>query len=261
MFILFILAAGILVAFTSVFFGVGGGILLVPLLPSFFNMTVHQAVQTSLTTITLVVLVNTYMFNRSNLVEWRLVKYMGPLSAVGAFVAAKVAQMVDARYILIFLIILLGMVAVRGVIMSMQKLDYEVPEVIPTYKKVISVVGGGVAGAASGFAGIGSGTILSPLMIIMKLIPPQKLTPTANANMVFATSAGSLSYFMSGHYINWRQWGDIRLDIAIGVFLVAYVVTALIRPHQNKLPFEAKAIGLNLLLLFLIGKVVYMLLL
>ena len=259
MFFLILIAAGLLVSLSSVFLGLGGGILLVPLLPDLFGITLKQAVATSITTIFFVVIVNTYKFHQARLVEWRIVVLMGPASLVTSFLAARLSTTVDPKWILITLAVILALVAVRGIVMSMSKIKYEVVTDLSTGQKAISVGGGALAGAASGFAGIGSGAILSPLMIILKIIEPAKLSPTANANMLFATGAGTLGFLTAGEFQNWSQWGNIRLDIAAGIFVVATILGGFLRPHQNKLPFIAKAILLNFLLLFLIGKVVYML--
>ncbi len=246
---------GLCVSLVSVFIGLGGGILLVPLLPEIFNLTVHEAVATSLLTILFVVCDNTYKFHKENLVNWPVVFLMGPVSAITAVIAAQLSQRVDADYILIALLCLLVLVALRTLFSSFLKKPYTVRDRLETPQRVLSVVGGGVAGLTSGFAGVGAGVILSPVMIFIRSVTPAQLAPTANANMACTTFAAAMSFILSGEFVKWNQWGLIRWDIALGVFVSASFFSHFLRPHQNKLPFKAKSLILALLLLFLIFKI------
>ena len=246
---------GFFVALVSVFLGLGGGILLVPLLPSLFKLTVHEAVATSVTTIFLVVCNNTYRFQKEKLVNWPVVVIMGPISAVTAFIAARITQHVDASMILLALAIILILVALRTLFFSLLKKDYKVSKSLKPWQKWTALLGGGFAGLTSGFAGVGSGAILSPLMVFLRIVKPQELSPTSNANMVCTTFAAAASFLVSGSFVSWQQWGLVRWDLALGVFLVAAVFSHLLRPHQNKLPFKVKTLLLSVLLVFLIVKI------
>ncbi|MCJ8278076.1 MAG: sulfite exporter TauE/SafE family protein, partial [Bdellovibrionales bacterium] len=202
--IITILFMGLFVSLTSVFIGLGGGILLVPLLPDFFGLSTHEAVATSLLTIFFVVSNNTYKFHQEGLVRWPVVLMMGPISAVTAIIAAQVSQKVDARVILYALVFLLILVAIKTLFSSLLQKNYEVKEELDAKQKAYSLVGGAIAGLTSGFAGVGSGVILSPVMILLKSVSGKQLSPTANANMVFATCAASLCYLASGYYVKWN---------------------------------------------------------
>ncbi len=247
---------GFFISLVSVFIGLGGGIILVPLLPEVFQLSVHEAVATSLLTIFFVVSENTYKFHKSQLVHWPVVFLMGPSSMVLAIVAAQLSQRVDPRLILYALLGLLSLIAVRTLFASLLKKDYVIREELSFPHKVFSVVGGGVAGLTSGFAGVGAGVILSPIMIYLRSVTPAQLAPTANANMMCTTSAAALSFIVSGSYVNWNQWGLVRWDIALGAFLSASFFSRYLRPHQNKLPFRMKSLILALLLVFLIIKII-----
>ncbi len=246
---------GLFVSLVSVFIGLGGGILLVPLLPEIFNLSIHEAVATSLLTILFVVSDNTYKFHKQALVRWPVVFLMGPVSALTAVVSAQLSQRVDARYILIALLIILALVSVRMFFASFLKKTYEVRDELHTPQRIFSILGGGVAGLTSGFAGVGAGVILSPVMIFLRSVTPAQLSPTANANMMCTTFAAALSFIFSGEFVKWNQWGLIRWDISLGIFISASVFSHFFRPHQNKLPFKVKSLILALLLLFLIYKI------
>ncbi len=246
---------GLCVSLVSVFIGLGGGILMVPLLPEIFDLTVHEAVATSLLTIFFVVSDNTYKFNKAGLVKWPVVFLMGPISTITAFAAAQLSKTVDSRYILMALMGLLVLVAVRTLFSSFLKKSYQVREKLETPHRIFSFFGGAMAGLTSGFAGVGSGVILSPVMIVVRSVSPAQLAPTANANMAFTTFAASLAFVFGGELVKWNQWGLVRWDISLGVFVSASFFSHFLRSHQNKLPFKAKSLILALLLLFLIFKI------
>lgn len=251
---------GLFVSFVSVFIGLGGGILLVPLLPEVFGLSTVEAVATSLLTIVFVVTDNTYKFHQQKLVQWPIVKLMGPVSAVTAVVAAQLALRVDPDVILWVLVLLLVLVALRTLLSSLLSRDYQPVDNLSGREKGLLFGGGALAGLTSGFAGVGSGVILSPIMIFTKSVQPAKLSPTANANMMCTTLAASLSFLASGEFVKWNQWGLIRWDIALGVFISASFFSKFLRPHQNKLPFAAKSLLLSVLLIVLIVKLLIKLL-
>lgn len=246
---------GLFVSLVSVFIGLGGGILLVPLLPDYFGLTVHEAVATSLLTIVFVVTDNTYKFHKQKLVHWPVVLLMGPASAITAVVASQLSQKVDGDYISMALLVVLLLVAIKTLFSSVLKKKYIPNPELSGGQKIFSAAGGGFAGFVSGFAGVGSGVILSPIMIFVRSVTPAQLSPTANANMMCTTFAASMSLIFSGEFVKWNQWGLIRWDISIGIFLSASIFSHFLRPHQNKLPFKAKSLILGLLLLFLIYKI------
>lgn len=246
---------GLFVSLVSVFLGLGGGIILVPLLPSVFGLTVHEAVATSLFTIVFVVSDNTFKFHKRKLVYWNIVLLMGPVSAITAVAAAQLSQAVSPRYILMALLVLLVLVAIRTLATSVLARNYQAKDKLGEKERMFSMAGGALAGLTSGFAGVGSGVILSPLMIMLRTVKPEQLSPTANANMMFTTGAASLSFVFSGELVKWNQWGLIRWDIALGVFVSTTIFSNFIRPYQNKLPFRIKSLILGLLLLFLIVKI------
>ena len=247
---------GLLVSLVSIFLGLGGGLLLVPLLPFFLDLTIKEAVATSLLTIAFVVSHNTFKFHQAKLIRWPVVLWMGPASAITAIVATQISQRVDGRYILMALLGLLALVALRTLVFSFVSKSYQAKKTMGPADKGLSLLGGALAGTASGFAGVGSGIILSPVMIFLKTVKPEQLAPTANANMTITTIAASLSFIVSGEFVKWNQWGLIRWDIACGVFISAAFFGHFFRPHQNKLPFGIKSLLLSVLLIVLIAKII-----
>lgn len=247
---------GLIVSLLSVFIGLGGGAILVPLFPQFFGLTVHEAVATSLLTIFFVACENTFSFHRSQLVKWPVVFYLGPASAIFAIIAAQISQHVDSQIILMVFACLLLVIVIRTLFTTVVSKNYDGDRAIGLREKILLVVGGIFTGMTAGFVGVGAGVIVSPIMIALKIVKPVQLVPTANANIAFTALAASLSLVASGHYVRWNQWGPIRWDIALGVFITAAFFSYFLRPLQNKLPFVAKSLILTIILLGIIGKTV-----
>ena len=284
---LIILLLGVFISAVSVFIGLGGGFILVPLLPSVFGLTIHQAVGTSLFTIFLVMLNNTYRFYKKDqtLISWPVVLLMGPVSSLMAFASAQLSQKVNSNILVNVLLTILILVGFKNLISSFfskdesslsfknsfknesvedfhQKFSGDEITLNPG-KKFFSILGGALAGLAGGFVGIGSGVVLSPLMIFLKMVKPKQLSPTANANMLCTTSGACLFLFIDGFpgkgsvSPSWPQWGVIRLDIALGLFVSSVFFSHFLRPHQNKLPMKFKSILLSVVLGGLIFKIIY----
>jgi uncharacterized membrane protein YfcA len=87
--ILFLLIVGLGVGLTSSFLGAGGGVLVVPLLPHFMDISLKSVVATAQATVLFIVLFNTVSFRRSVKVPLKLTLLLSIGTASGAFVAAR----------------------------------------------------------------------------------------------------------------------------------------------------------------------------
>ncbi len=259
MIVFIFIVLGFLTSLVSVFLGPGGGIIMIPLLPLIAGLSVHEAVATSLITIFFVVSENAYRFSQNSLVRWPVVGFMGPLAIPSAIIAASIAPHVDEKLILTVFLTLLVLVAIRTFLGSFIKTDYAVSTQLTPTQKIFLPLGGILAGVTSGFTGVGSGVILAPLMIFLKVVRAEQLVPTANATMMCTTFAASLTYIFNGSWVHWYQWGLIRLDVALGVFTVSSFFSSFFRPHQNKLPLRMKSLLLSFLLFLLIMRIAYQL--
>jgi len=236
---------GLLVSLVSVFLGLGGGTLLVPLLPTFFGISIHQAVATSVLTIFLTVSSNTVFFHRQGLVNWSLVFLMGP------------PALVTACFILGLLMILLGAIGIKNIL---QRGEYKQVWPLSFRQKFGASLGGVLGGLGSGLAGIGSGSIFSSTMIVLKMVEPRQLSPTANGCMVLTSFGAVLSFLIGGMNGegSWDQW--IQWPLSVSIFLVSQGFAYFLRPKQNSLPFLLKSTILSLLLLGISIKIGWMIL-
>jgi uncharacterized membrane protein YfcA len=103
---------GLVAGFFSALFGVGGGIVVVPLLVAFLAYQVRPATATSLAAIVLIALVGTIAYGARGEVEPVQAALVGLPAAGGALIGATVQQRIASRSLVLAFAALLLVVAV-----------------------------------------------------------------------------------------------------------------------------------------------------
>lgn len=242
---------GIIVGVVSSLFGIGGGIFIVPILPSLVVMTHHQAIATSLAAVFLVTLLNTVGFAKDKLVNWRTGLLLGVPSGIMAFVSGPWAAAVgDIALRVFFLFILLVLLIITFFRRNLPPLGEEALTITKT-KGLFALLFAVVAGFVSAFTGIGAGVILSPIMFNLKMVRAKELVPTTNLSTMLTTFSGSLSYFL----LDLKSDGDlIDIRLALSLFFVATITALWMRPLQKRLSQATKVVVLCGVLFFIILK-------
>ncbi len=239
---------GVGVGLVSSFLGLGGGVLMVPLLPEFFELNQKQVIATSLMTIFLVVLINTLGFSFKKTVNWKVTLLVGPLAAVAAFVAGMKAQAINERTLQIFLILIISYLLFKLLAQIVLKLQ-------PKQSSKVKVAGlGALAGAVSGFTGLGAGAIVAPSLLGFKEVKNIQASPTTNAIMVFTTLFAALSFVYSDYA---KQTDYIQWNIVIVLFVGAFVSSYFGRKFQSLLPATSRKVIFLVILSLLLIKQVY----
>ena len=83
---------GLFAGFSSAMFGIGGGVILVPLLNLFFGLTIHESIATSLTVIIPTTIAGAFFHNKINGISKSEVKFLIPTALIGAAVGALTAS-------------------------------------------------------------------------------------------------------------------------------------------------------------------------
>lgn len=91
------LATGAIAGLLAGFWGVGGGIFLVPMMVGLLGLTQHKAHGTSLAVIIPVSIIGTVVYALRGHIDWVLVATIGSFSIVGAIVGAKLMMKVPAK--------------------------------------------------------------------------------------------------------------------------------------------------------------------
>ena len=240
---------GVVVGAFSALFGVGGGVLIVPLLPLAASLSVRETIATSLFAILLVVVNNTQSFHRRQVIDWKVALRVGPMTAVGSYTAGWATRWLSPvflKYLLATLLLVFVIRAWLGIRDISQAKG----------KNIIAGAVGVLAGLASGLSGVGSGVILSPFMMALRLVEHTRVSPTANAIMCFTTSFGALAFVsLPAQGTPW-QWGQIHVDKALVLVLGAWFSSYYARRYQPRVPEKPRR-RILLAVLFLLSLKVF----
>jgi len=209
------LAAG---AFGSLL-GLGGGLLIVPLLTIGFGLPVREAVGVSLVCVIVTSSASAGVFLERRLADLRLGMTLELFTAFGAVVGGIVAFLLDERVLAgLFAAVLLYVAS------SMARGSRPRPATdgLPDDRSYraqrlgIGAVGSVVAGILSALLGIGGGLLKVPLMHLVMGVPLRVATATSNLMIGITASASAVVYLLRGG-IDANAAGPT----AIGVFLGA----------------------------------------
>ena len=93
--ILWTAAFSVLAGISSGLFGVGGGIVLVPVFHYLLKMNMHMAIGTSLAIIVPTALIGTFRHASGSFVDWRIFAYSVLFAIVGGFTGAGISMNMD----------------------------------------------------------------------------------------------------------------------------------------------------------------------
>ena len=191
-----LLILGVAVGFISSFFGVGGGIVMVPLLNLFFpELDQKYIIATSLSVIFINSMVNTYNFKKSVQLHWNTVFTIAFSSVIFAFITANYAQVISSVVLkwifVVFLLITISLLLKKREENLDDKAESQLKKVM--FKILIGVI----AGFISAITGMGGGAIIVPLMLYWLHTEMKSVSAYSNAVMIFTTCSGMLSYLLT----------------------------------------------------------------
>jgi uncharacterized membrane protein YfcA len=241
-----ILIAGLMVGMISTIFGIGGGILMVPLLTAITPLSQVEAMATSLTTVVLITSWNTWRYHRQGLVIWKVAGLVVMGSAICSAIAAYIATFLPEKLLVGFMLSFLLFLAWKTFGIEEIKAGRE-----PAGPAAAFGIGA-LCGTIAGLVGIGGGSITTPLLLVSGLVKNRTAAPTSNAIMVCTAGAAALTYAFRGPFA-WPHLGLIQLQYSL--LLAAGALTSSfigIRINSRiKLSHRRSILGLILLLISL----------
>jgi len=219
--------AGALAGFTGGLFGVGGGIVLIPILTGRFRLTQHQAHGTSLAVIGATALASLFVYGAAAHVAWRVALVIGAASVIAAPLGARLAARVSPRGLRLAFAAFLLLAAAR--------LLWRVPEpgapLVPAgaLEWVVDLALGCAIGLLAGFMGVGGGVLAVPAFVLLLGLPQATAQGTSLAVILMTAPAGAVEHHRQGNV----AWG-LAPWLAAGAALGAPLAAAL----ANRLPYE-----------------------
>jgi uncharacterized membrane protein YfcA len=239
-------AAGLVGSLT----GLGGGVVIIPLLTILLHVNIHYAIGASLVSVIATSSGSAAAYVREGITNMRLGMFLEIATTSGAIAGAVIAKYLPVQYIAI----LFGVVLIFSALMSLRKKidqiekkqnnlaeklklnsSYPVGDTNVAYN--VQNVGGGFimmifAGMMSGLLGIGSGALKVVAMDGMMRIPFKVSTTTSNF-MIGVTAAASAVVYLQRGYID----PGLAMPVVIGVLLGAFTGSKILVNAQSNKPY------------------------
>lgn len=187
--ILALIAIGLVGGFLSGLFGIGGGILMVPLIIFFLKFDQRHASALSLTAVLPAAIVGSITYGVSGHVDILAAAFIAVGGIVGALIGTRLLRVLPLGWLRWMFVVLLLLVAVRMFIELPPGAHVELTPWI-----AVALVGLGlVVGIASGLFGIGGGVLIVPALISLFGIDPVLAKGTSLLAMIPTSITGTIS--------------------------------------------------------------------
>jgi len=221
------LAIGVLVGFLAGLLGIGGGMVMVPMLvfvftakgfPSVYMM--HLALATALATIAFTSVASVHAHHRHGAVDWAVARAMSPGIVAGSLAAALIAGLIPTRPLAVFFTAFMFYAATQMLLGTK-------PKSARTLPGRAGIFGAGAAiGAVSSLLAAG-GAFLSIPFLAWCNVPLRRAIGTAAANGFPIALAGSLGYVLQGVRVDGLPAGTLGyVYLPALAFIVATSVLA-----------------------------------
>ncbi len=179
-------------------FGVGGGLVIVPMLAYCFTkmgisyeMIMHLALGTSMASIMFTSVSSFMAHHRKGAVHWDIVRKIVLGIFVGTFLGAIVASKLSTAFLSVFFVLFLYYVAIQMILNRKPSPSRGLPGTVGMF------AAGGIIGSVSSFVGIGGGSLSVPFIIWCN-IPAHHAIGTSAAIGFPIAIAGTIGYIYSG---------------------------------------------------------------
>ncbi len=208
---------GLFVGLVSSLLGLGGSVLIIPILPSLAPLTFREVIATSLFSVALITFSNSVIYQLKKLINWKQVLTLFPLVSLGSFLSARNSHHVEEKYVKTLLIFV--MLAMFYRLIKKGKLPFK----IPGFESKYFLPGVGFCtGLLSGLVGIGGGVILTPTFMIKKVMDHKRISPTINC-LIFLGSLTAVLGYMDFNLDKFPQMGAVHTQIGFTLFIFAFM--------------------------------------
>ncbi|OOF80279.1 sulfite exporter TauE/SafE family protein [Rodentibacter caecimuris] len=253
-FIVICLLVGALVGFLAGLFGIGGGLVIVPVLVYLLPMMgvpepllMSTALGTSFATIVITGFSSAQRHHKLGNIVWEAVKILAPVIMITVFISGLFIGKLDRDIAAKLFACLVVYLAVKMVISIKPKAT----ESTKTLTTKSSIIGGILIGMASSAAGIGGGGFIVPFLNSRGIDMKKAIGSSAFCGMLLGLS-GMLSFMVSG----WDNpampdysLGYIYLPAVFGITATSFFTSKLGATATAKLPVSMLKKGFALLLI------------
>ncbi len=197
--------AGFLAGFAGGLFGVGGGIILVPLLTGVFGLTQHRAHGTSLAAIGATAIAGLAVYAWGGHVAWMIGAIMAVTSVLaarlGARLAARTSRAGLTRAFAVFLLIVAGRMLWRAWAHAAPAAAGGTPALAGVGGALAALAVGAGAGLVAGFMGVGGGILAVPALVLLFGASQQTAQGTSLALILVTAPMGAIEHHRHGNVV------------------------------------------------------------
>lgn len=248
------LGIGVLVGFLAGLLGIGGGMVMVPMLALVFTAKgfapehlMHLSLATSMATIVFTSISSVGAHHRHGAVNWPVARAMAPGIVVGALVATSFASHVPTRALALFFSVFMTYAGIQMVLEVKPQPSRQLPGRAGLFG-VAAVIGALSSALAAG------GAFLTIPFLARCNVPLKHAIGTAAANGFPIAVAGSIGYVFQGHFVQGLpEWslGYVYLPALFLVVAASMPVAPLGARLAHRLPVRALRIFFAFLLVAL----------
>jgi len=210
--------AGVLAGAAGGLFGVGGGIILVPLLTTFFGFSQHQAHGTSLAFIGPTALAGLLVYGASSQVDWSIGLTLAAASIVSARFGARWAAHTSPLALRRAFAVLLALVAAR---LLWQSTTVSTTPLASLARFAFALGLGVATGLFSGYFGVGGGLVAVPGLTLGLGMAQHAAQGTSLLMIALVAPMGALEHARHGNVVT--RW---VVPLALGGMAVGAPATA-----------------------------------
>lgn len=257
---LIFLACGAVAGVLAGLLGVGGGIVIVPMLAMILPMqgvpatyVQHLALGTSLASIMFTSIASSRAHNKRGAVRWDIWRAISPGILLGTFCGGLVASTLPTLYLKAFFVCFLYFVALQMLLDIKPKASRELPRFWG-----MSAVGGGI-GVLSSFVGIGGGTLSVPFMTFCN-VPMHTAVGTSAAIGFPIAVAGTLGYVVGGWNVPDLPAGTlgyVHVLALVGLATASFCTAPLGAKLSHALPVKTLKRGFAVFLLVVASRMLW----
>lgn len=225
------LAIGVFAGFLAGIFGVGGGIIIVPILYVVFTqmgyaseVIMHMALGTSLATIIVTSISSLMAHHKNGAVIWSVFRNLTPGMAVGSFIGAGIAGLLSAGYLqLIIGAFLVWVSYTMFFAWQARAKDAALPS------KAKQVFAGTGIGVASAIFGIGGGSLTVPYLNYCGVLMQKAVGTSAACGLpiALAGAAGFIFFGLNEQVTISNSIGFVHVHAFLGISIMSYFTAKL----------------------------------
>lgn len=209
MIVAFLIGLGLISGIIAGLFGLGGGIVIVPVLSLYLGYDMPNAVGISIMQMVFVSFFGTFLNYKRGLLDFKNGVMLGMGGVFGSSLSGSLLQIVDAK--------ILSFAFLAFTIFSFYKYFFKMKQIIAPkevgLKKRFFVLflSGGLIGLLSSSLGIGGTLLLAPILGYFLGINSKQMAPLGLFFICFSSISGSISLFKAGFV-------DVAYGVLLGIF-------------------------------------------